>query len=89
MKLTTEDVAKDYGVLWAAKRTEADSCASLAASRLGTIQKLQTGWDGCKGDLQALRGQYGDLYAADRRKARKGPWIAAVAFVLGVLLGSR
>jgi hypothetical protein len=89
VKLVTEEVAKDYGVLWAVKREEADSCARLAASRLVTIQEQQTGWDGCKGDLQALRGQYGDLYAADRRKARKGPWIAVGAFVLGVLLGSR
>jgi hypothetical protein len=89
VKRTTEDVAKTYGVLWAAKRTEADSCSSLVESKDRSIADLRRAYASLEAENRANEERYREAFLAGERRKRRAPWVAAAFFGLGLFLGSR
>ena len=89
MKLTTEDVAKDFQVLWAVKRAEADTCGKLVASQAGTIAHQSVLLGRCGAEVERVGLDRDKWFRAAEGRKKRIPWLLGGAFVLGVLLGRR
>ena len=89
VKLTTEDVAKDYKVLYAVKRVEADTCASLVVSQAGTIAHQGMLLERCGAETERLEEDRDRWFRAAERRKKAAPWLVLAGFVLGVVVGGR
>ena len=89
VKLTTEDVAKDYKVLYTVKRVEADTCARLVASQAGTITRQGTLLERCGANVERLEEDRDRWFRAAERRKKAAPWMVLAGFVVGALVGGR
>lgn len=89
MKLTTEDVAKDYKVLYAVKRAEADTCSKLVVSQAGTIAHQGMLLERCGAETERLEEDRDRWFRAAERRKKAAPWLVLAGFVVGVVVGGR
>mgnify|MGYP001474769280 CR=1 FL=1 len=89
VKLTTEDVAKDYKVLYAVKRVEADTCARLVVSQAGTIAHQGMLLERCGAETERLEEDRDQWFRRAERRKKAAPWLVLAGFVLGVVVGGR
>mgnify|MGYP000987993754 CR=1 FL=1 len=89
MKLTTEDVAKDYKVLYAVKRAEADTCSKLVVSQAGTIAHQGMLLERCGAETERLEEDRDRWFRAAERRKKAAPWLVLAGFVVGALVGGR
>ena len=89
MKLTTEDVAKDYKVLYAVKRAEADTCASLVVSQAGTIAHQSMLLGRCEAEVEREGLDRDKWFRAAEGRKKAAPWLVLAGFVVGVVVGGR
>lgn len=82
-------MAKDYKVLYAVKLVEAETCARLVASQAGTITRQGTLLERCGANVERLEEDRDQWFRRAERRKKAAPWLAAGAFILGVLLGGR
>ena len=89
VKLTTEDVAKDYKVLYAVKRAEADTCSKLVVSQAGTIAHQGMLLERCGAETERLEEDRDRWFRAAERRKKAAPWLVLAGFVVGALVGGR
>ena len=89
VKLTTEDVAKDYKVLYAVKRAEADTCASLVVSQAGTIAHQSMLLGRCEAEVEREGLDRDKWFRAAEGRKKAAPWLVLAGFVVGVVVGGR
>ena len=89
VKLTTEDVAKDYKVLYAVKRAEADTCSKLVVSQAGTIAHQSMLLGRCEAEVEREGLDRDKWFRAAEGRKKAAPWLVLAGFVVGVVVGGR
>lgn len=89
VKRTTEDVARNFTVLWSVKRAEADSCAELTRAKDKSLDDLRRAFGSLEAENRACEDHSRALAGKLDRRKRTGPWVGVGLFALGLWLGSR